>query len=75
MTTVGALRLMWLTLCRPSEAVEARWSEFDLEVGTWTIGAERMKMRSEHTVSLPTQAIAMLETMKSISGRWEHVFP
>lgn len=28
--TVAAMRLMWWTLCRPGEAVEAQWSEFDL---------------------------------------------
>lgn len=32
--TLCAFRLMWLTLCRPNEAVEAQWSEFDLDKAT-----------------------------------------
>ena len=51
---------MWLTLCRPSEAVEAQWSEFDLEKVLWKIPAERMKKRKEHTNPLPQQAVEML---------------
>ena len=35
--TVAAFRLMWLTLCRPSEVVGARWHEFDLEAAIWCI--------------------------------------
>jgi integrase len=75
LTTVGAFRLMWLTLCRPSEAVEATWPEFDLDAGIWNIGAGRMKMREEHSVPLPTQAVEMLRALKSVSGKWNHVFP
>ena len=41
--TIAAFRLMWLTLCRPSEAAEARWVEFDLDTALWRIPAERMK--------------------------------
>ena len=43
--TIAAFRLMWLTLCRPSEAAEARWAEFDLDAALWRIPAERMKKR------------------------------
>ena len=48
--TLCAFRLMWLTLCRPSEAVEAQWVEFDLDKALWRIPAERMKKRKEHTI-------------------------
>ena len=58
--TITAFRLMWMTLCRPSEAVEARWDEFDLDKAIWRIPAERMKKRKEHVLPLPTQAVAML---------------
>jgi integrase len=30
---------MWLTLCRPSEATEAQWAEFDLDAAIWRIPA------------------------------------
>ena len=73
--TVVAFQLMWWTLCRPSEAVEAEWSEFDLEHSRWTIGAERMKMRKKHVIPLPSQAVEALRALRLISGGRTHVFP
>jgi integrase len=73
--TITAFRLMWLTLCRPSEAVEARWDEFDLDTAVWRIPAERMKKRKEHVVPLPTQAIEMLRALHGLTGRHAYLFP
>lgn len=73
--TVGAFRLMWLTLCRPSEAVNAQWAEFDLDAAIWRIPAERMKKRKEHAVPLPAQAVKLLRALQGITGRHVHVFP
>lgn len=73
--TIAAFRLMWLTLCRPSEAVEAQWAEFDLETAVWRIPAERMKKRKEHAIPLPAQAIEILRALHGITGRYAHVFP
>ncbi len=72
---VSAFKIMWLTLCRPSEVVGARWEEIDLEAGVWCIPAERMKKRKEHTVPLPKQAVEVLESMKKFTGHRPHVFP
>jgi integrase len=73
--TVAAFRLMWWTLCRPAEAVEAQWSEFDLDGAVWRIPAERMKNRKEHVAPLPTQAVVMLRALQPITGHRAHVFP
>lgn len=73
--TQSAFKLMWLTLARPSEVIEAAWSEFDLEKAIWRIPAERMKKRKEHVVPLPTQAVKLLEGMKTLTGERAHVFP
>lgn len=73
--TLYAFRLMWLTLTRPNEAVQAQWSEFDLERKVWTIPKERMKARREHVLPLPNQAIKLLEALKPITGHRKHVFP
>lgn len=73
--TVGALLLMWLTLCRPNEVIGARWCEINLDAGTWLIPAERMKKRREHKVPLPRQAVELLRRLKEINGHREHVFP
>ncbi|NPE59302.1 tyrosine-type recombinase/integrase [Dickeya dadantii] len=64
-----------LTVARPAEAAETRWSEIDLTQNTWTIPAGRMKMRREHVIPLPPQALAILEAMKPISGHREYLFP
>jgi integrase len=73
--TIAAFRLMWMTLCRPSETVEAQWSEFDLDAAIWRLPAERMKKRKEHAIPLPTQAVEMLRALHGITGRHVHLFP
>lgn len=64
-----------LTATRPAEASAARWEEINLDATTWTIPAGRMKMRRDHVIPLCAQAMAVLEAMKPISARREHVFP
>ncbi len=71
----AAFLLMWLTLARPSEVVEAQWSEFDLDRAIWRIPAERMKKRREHVVPLPSQAVSLLRGMETVTGHRQHVFP
>ncbi|MFH2140166.1 MAG: tyrosine-type recombinase/integrase [Pseudomonadota bacterium] len=73
--TVAAFKLMWMTLCRPSEVTGARWNEISLENATWTIPAERMKKRKEHKVSLPRQAVQLLQDIKGVTGHRDLVFP
>jgi integrase len=74
-TTVHALRLLMLTVTRPGELRGARWAEFDLAAALWTIPAERMKMRSEHKVPLPKQALEVLRSIQPLTGDSELVFP
>jgi integrase len=73
--TLTAFRLMWWTLCRPSEAAEARWDEVDLVAAVWRIPAERMKKREAHAIPLPAQAVAALQALHAITGHRVHVFP
>ncbi|CAO3372854.1 tyrosine-type recombinase/integrase [Azospirillum argentinense] len=59
---VGPLvRFMLLTAVRREEATRARWAEFDLEAGLWTIPAERTKPGREHRVPLSTAALSLLD--------------
>lgn len=69
--------LFWqlLTITRPTEAAEVKWSEIDLDNKLWTIPADRMKMNRVHMIPLCQQAIEILDTIKPISGHREHVFP
>lgn len=73
--TVSAFRLMWLTLCRPSEAIEAQWLEFYLDGAIWRIPTERMKKRKEHVIPLSRQSVELLRAMQGLTGRYTHVFP
>ena len=72
--TKAAARLVMLTACRKAEVTGARWDEFDLEAGTWTIPAERMKARRLHWVPLPRQAVRQLRELRRMTNG-EFVFP
>ncbi|MCA3647471.1 MAG: tyrosine-type recombinase/integrase [Methylobacterium sp.] len=74
-TTIAALKLMAILFPRPGELRQAEWKEFDLERAVWTIPAARMKMRREHRVPLPRQAIAVLESLLPLSGNQTLVLP
>jgi integrase len=66
--TKAALQLMALLFPRPGELRNAVWSEFDLDGAVWTIPASRTKMRREHRVPLPLQAIAILRDLHKLTG-------
>ena len=73
--TACCIRLILWTATRPGEARNARWEEFDLNKACWTIPAERMKLRQEHRIPLPQQAVAMLKELKLLTGAKEYLFP
>ena len=73
-STIAAARIIALTLCRKSEALKAEWGEIDFEKGTWTIPAERTKMRKAHRVFLSHQAAAILEAQYALTGDGRWVF-
>lgn len=68
-----ALQLQILTATRPSEAVEAKWSEFDLKNRSWTIPKERMKAGRAHKIPLAPQVVTLLEGLPKLDSR--HLFP
>ncbi len=70
-----ALKLMALTFVRTSELIGARWEEFDIDNARWDIPAERMKMRTPHIVPLATQTIELLDTLRTVTGDSEWLFP
>ena len=58
-----ALELAVLTATRTSEVRNAKWPEFDLDAGLWTIPSERMKARREHRVPLSKRALAIVKEL------------
>ncbi|KQQ24090.1 integrase [Methylobacterium sp. Leaf122] len=69
-----ALAFTILTAARTGETIGAKWSEFDLDAGMWSVPAERMKAGVEHRVPLSESALTILREMKSIRSG-EFVFP
>lgn len=81
-----AVELTLLVFIRSSELRFARWSEVDFETAMWTIPGEReplegvkhshrgSKMRTPHLVPLSSQAVTILEKIKSMSGNRELIF-
>ncbi len=74
-TTRTALRLLAILFPRPGELRMAEWSEFDLDEAVWAIPAHRAKMRREHRIPLPRQALAELEALRAVTGNGRLVFP
>ena len=75
LVTRAALKLIVMLFVRTRELIEAKWEEIDLESETWRIPAERMKLRVEHLVPLPNQALILLQDLHKITGESEYVFP
>jgi integrase len=70
-----AMKLMALTFVRTSELIGAKWIEFDLEAARWNIPADRMKMRTPHIVPLARQALEVLDTLRTLTGDSQWMFP
>ena len=51
------------------------WAEIDFDKAVWTLPAEKMKMRQPHAVPLSKQALAILESMRGLSGNGKYAFP
>lgn len=62
-----------LTANRPSNTVEARWEDIDLENKIWVIPANQMKNKQEHIVALSDKALEILKNQKLLSFN-EYVF-
>lgn len=63
-TTKLAIEFLVLTATRSGEVRFADWSEINLDKRTWTIPAERMKMKEEHVIPLSDRALQILEEAK-----------
>jgi len=64
-TTRIGLQLLGMLTQRPGEIRNAKWTKFYFTDKIWSIPAEKMKMRRDHLVPLPDQAIALLDELRS----------
>ncbi|MBF0341253.1 MAG: tyrosine-type recombinase/integrase [Magnetococcales bacterium] len=70
-----ALKLQFLTASRKGEVVVAKWEDFDLINGWWTIPVEDSKNKMAHRVPLSAQALAVLKSVKAVCGDSPWLFP
>lgn len=73
--TASALKLAPLVFVRPGELRHAEWSEFDTDAKEWRIPGEKMKMGDMHIVPLSSQALAILEALRPLTGQGKYLFP
>lgn len=73
--TAYCLKLIALTACRPGEAANAEWSEFDLDARLWRRPGSKMKAGEDHVFPLSDRAIALLEELLPITGNGRYLFP
>lgn len=69
-----ALRFHPYVFVRPGELRQAQREEIDLDSATWTIPAEKMKMKRDHVVPLSRQAVAILRDLHPLTGSESFVF-
>lgn len=68
-----ALLFSVYTAARPGEIRYAEWAEIKNDI--WDIPPERMKMKRRHIVPLSTQARAILDELRPITGASKWLFP
>ncbi len=73
-TTKTGLMIALLTFQRTNEIRYASWDEIDFEAATWTIPAERMKMKREHVVPLSNQALQLFKDLLPVTGDYPFIF-
>ncbi|WP_296509080.1 integrase arm-type DNA-binding domain-containing protein [Rhodoferax sp.] len=78
----AAFKLAPILFQRPGNLRGMRWCDLDLSAGLWTIPSADMKRSKAgkatgqpHVVPLPSQAVAILESIHPLTGQREYVFP
>jgi len=69
-----ALILTPMLFVRPGELRHMEWTEIDFDKALWSIPAAKMKMRNDHLVPLPRQAVEILKSLHPLTGIDKYVF-
>jgi integrase len=72
-TAARCLEFAMLTAARTTEAITAKWSEFDMAEATWKVPATKMKAGEMHVVYLSERALQLLRGQ--IDADVNYVFP
>lgn len=68
----AALQMLPLVFTRPGELRLAKWTDINFEESEWRYMVSKTKM--PHIVPLAPQTIAILQTLKPITGNSEYIF-
>ncbi len=70
-----ATQLLILTGARSHMVRFARWGEFDLEAGRWSLPDERMKSRQAFEIPLAPEAVSLLKNLPKLGRESPYTFP
>jgi integrase len=75
-STVCALKLSPMVFIRPGELRAAKWADIDLDAAQWsyTPPKTRNQTQLQHIIPLPTQAVAILREIHTVTGKGPYVF-
>ena len=68
------VRLIMLTGCRPGEAMQAEWNEFDQKPGHWIKPSAHTKQKRTHEIPLAPPAVELIERLRK-TRKGKFVFP
>lgn len=74
-STKAVLWIILATACRVGEITKARWTDINLDAGTWLIPAENSKNSKSHTINLSPFALTHFNILYEISGNLDWVLP
>jgi integrase len=69
------LKLQLVTAQRKGEVASAKWTDFDLNLGWWTIPAEESKNKKPNRIPMTPLASQLLKEIKTLSGESIWLFP
>lgn len=69
------IKLLLVLAVRKQELTAARWSEFDLSKGVWSLPAERTKTSKAIRIPLPAVAVGWLTTLHRLACGSDYVLP
>ncbi|WP_352287705.1 tyrosine-type recombinase/integrase [Psychrobacter sp. GW64-MNA-CIBAN-0177] len=69
-----AMKFLAYSFCRTIELRMMKWEHIDFANRLWRVDIDNLKIARKHVVPLSNQMLAVLEELKTITGKYEYVF-
>ena len=69
-----AMKFLAYSFCRTIELRMMKWAHIDFANRLWRVDIDNPKIARKHVVPLSNQMLAVLEELKTITGKYEYVF-